>query len=158
MTGGIVYRAMRAQDGRRVLAIYGDSILNEDCTVVTAVPDWREWDSAHDAACRLVAAENDRAVAFAAVRGASDGVGEVSIYVDRAFRGIGIGQTLLKQFAAVCERGGYRLLRSKIFPENHASIAVHRRAGFAEIGISPRGVCKNGVWRDVIIYERASIL
>ena len=44
-----------------------------------------------------------------------------------------------------------------ILPENAASLALHRRAGFRRIGVQRRlGQDATGRWRDVMLLERRS--
>jgi len=40
------------------------------------------------------------------------------------------------------------------FPENEASLALHERLGFRNVGIYHRHARLDGVWRDRIIVER----
>jgi|SRR5262249_6987797 len=84
------------------------------------------------------------------------GVNEVSIYVAEAARGKGIGQSLLAALIQESERCGIWTLQAGIFPENVASIALHKRNGFREVGRRERLGKMNGVWRDVVLLERRS--
>ena len=43
---------------------------------------------------------------------------------------------------------------SRIFPENVASLALHRKVGFREIGIYRRRGKLDGEWRDCVIVEK----
>jgi L-amino acid N-acyltransferase YncA len=45
----------------------------------------------------------------------------------------------------------------RIFPENVASIALHRRQGFRVLGTRVRIGCINGHWRDLTLMERRSL-
>jgi phosphinothricin acetyltransferase len=85
-----------------------------------------------------------------------DGVTEVSVYVAEGCRGKGIGQALLRALIAESERCGIWTLQAGIFPENVASIALHKRNGFREVGRRERLGKMNGVWRDVVLLERRS--
>ena len=49
-------------------------------------------------------------------------------------------------------------LQTSIFPENVASIALHRTAGFREVGRRERIAKLNGVWRTTVLMERRSIV
>jgi phosphinothricin acetyltransferase len=49
-------------------------------------------------------------------------------------------------------------LQASIFPENVASIALHRTAGFREVGRRERIGKLNGVWRTTVLMERRSIV
>jgi phosphinothricin acetyltransferase len=82
------------------------------------------------------------------------GIGEHSVYVAREARGAGAGLAALEAlFAAAEERGFWKLL-SRIFPENVASLALHRKAGFREVGVYRRHGKLDGEWRDCVIVER----
>jgi L-amino acid N-acyltransferase YncA len=83
------------------------------------------------------------------------GVGEVSIYVDPAHGGRGLGRRLLVALIARSEQQGLWTLEAGIFPENLASIALHERCGFRLVGRRERiGQMPDGRWRDVLLYER----
>jgi L-amino acid N-acyltransferase YncA len=43
-----------------------------------------------------------------------------------------------------------------VFPENTASLALHRRYGLRDIGVRERIRRHHGVWRDVILIGRRS--
>ena len=82
------------------------------------------------------------------------GVGEESVYVAERVRGRGVGRALLVALIASARDGGLWTLQAGIFPENEASIALHRAHGFRECGKSERGSAElGGVWRDVILLE-----
>lgn len=57
---------------------------------------------------------------------------------------------------ATFERDGIWTLQAGIFPENAASLALHRRSGFREVGRRERLGRLRGVWRDVVLLERRS--
>ncbi|WP_036222698.1 GNAT family N-acetyltransferase [Maritalea myrionectae] len=89
------------------------------------------------------------------------GVGEISIYLDRAAQGRGIGKRLMRDIIDAAEAKGYWTLFGHIFPENTASIALHDKMGFDVIG-RRRAIGKMtygpmaGKWRDVLLMERRS--
>lgn len=47
-------------------------------------------------------------------------------------------------------------IQAMIFPENIASINLHRKFGFETVGIRKQIGKLNGVWRDVELLERRS--
>lgn len=84
------------------------------------------------------------------------GVVEHSVYVHPDARGQGVGRLLLAKLLDSTERAGIWTVQSGIFPENTASLALHRACGFREIGVRERIGRLHGVWRDVILVERRS--
>ena len=50
------------------------------------------------------------------------------------------------------------LFRSVVFPENAATIALHLRCGFREVGRRERIGKLNNEWRDTILLERRRAL
>jgi L-amino acid N-acyltransferase YncA len=87
-------------------------------------------------------------------RPAYAGVGEHGVYVAPAARGQGIGRRLLEALAEAAEAAGYYKLTSRIFTTNEASLAVHRAAGFYEVGVQPRHGRLDGEWKDCVLVER----
>jgi L-amino acid N-acyltransferase YncA len=98
-------------------------------------------------------------VAFAATftyrpRECYSGVAECSVYVARKARGKGVGRLALDALIEAAEEAGFWKLVSRVFPENLASRALCRAAGFREVGIYEKHARLDGVWRDTVIVER----
>ncbi len=85
------------------------------------------------------------------------GVAEVSVYVGEHGRGKGVGTALLAALIKESEENNAWTLQAGIFPENEASIRLHLKAGFREVGRRERIGKHNGVWRDTILFERRSL-
>jgi phosphinothricin acetyltransferase len=51
-------------------------------------------------------------------------------------------------------RTGPGRLQAGVFPENDASLALHRACGFRVVGTRERIARLDGVWRDVVLLER----
>jgi L-amino acid N-acyltransferase YncA len=84
------------------------------------------------------------------------GVVEHSVYVDRLSRGRGVGRLLLGALIESTEAAGIWTIQSGIFPENAASVALHRAAGFRVVGRRERIGQQHGRWRDILLIERRS--
>lgn len=145
----------------RVAEIYREGIETGNGSFETTVPAWPEWDAAHRSDCRLIlrlAGEIAGWVALSPVsrRAVYRGVAEVSIYVAESARGRGVGRALLAALVEASEGSGIWTLQSGTFPENEASIALHKSLGFREVGRRERIGRREGVWRDVILLERRS--
>ena len=84
------------------------------------------------------------------------GVAEVSVYVASTARGCGVGRRLLTELIARAERAGIWTLQAGVFPENAASLALHRSCGFRTVGTRQRLGQVHGRWRDVVLLEYRS--
>ena len=158
---GIQIRALICDDWERVRSIYLEGIATSQATFETRASSWANWDSAHLPAPRLVAASEKRIVGWAAVSPVSSravyaGVAEVSVYVGNDSRGKGVGKGLLELLVLESETNAIWTLQASIFPENAASMALHKSCGFREVGRRERIGKMKGVWRDTILLERRS--
>jgi L-amino acid N-acyltransferase YncA len=156
----VTIRDLRPDDWPAVRAIYDEGIRSGDATFETETPSWERWDAAHPE-LRLVAERDASVVGWAALSPASArhcyrGVGEVSVYVAEQARGAGLGRTLLEELVERSEQAGYWTLTAGVFPENEASIQLHKACGFREVGVRERLGKLRGVWRDVVLLERRS--
>jgi L-amino acid N-acyltransferase YncA len=154
---------MAAGDWPEVERIYRAGIETGDATFEQDVPGYAEWSAGRCPEPRLVARDADgTALGWAALSPVSArpvyrGVAEVSIYVDPAVAGRGIGRALLGALIEASERVGFWTLEAGIFPENRASIALHEHCGFELMGVQQRiGQMPDGRWRDVHLFVRRS--
>ena len=155
-----------------VREIYREGIATGNATFETELPEWEKWDSSHRKNCRLIAFEPideeeliplDRlnVLGWAALSPVSSrrvyaGVAEVSVYVAAAARGHGVGKALLQALVEESEQNGIWTLQAGIFPENRASIALHKSCGFRKVGVRQRVGKLGDTWRDVMLLERRS--
>jgi L-amino acid N-acyltransferase YncA len=63
---------------------------------------------------------------------------------------------LLSTLVESSEGAGVWTLQAGIFPENVASIELHKKLGFRLVGLREKIGCMNGRWRDVALMERRS--
>jgi L-amino acid N-acyltransferase YncA len=159
----MIIRQLIPSDWPAVKQIYEDGIATGNATFQPDAPPWDAWDVAHDQTCRLVAVGNEGVVGWAALSPVSSrpvyaGVAEVSVYVAARARRSGVGRLLLNSLIAIAEDRGYWTLQAGIFPENVASVQLHRGCGFRVVGIREKLGRMNAVWRDVLLLERRSAI
>jgi L-amino acid N-acyltransferase YncA len=157
----LVIEDMKPHDWPSVRKIYEEGIATGVATFETYAPSWEDWNSAHLSRCRLVARTDGSLVAWAALSPVSErcvygGVAEVSIYVASSAGGRGIGKALLEALIKESEKAGIWTLQGGIFPENEASVRLHRSCGFREVGRRERLGQLDGEWKDVLLMERRS--
>jgi L-amino acid N-acyltransferase YncA len=157
----VTIRSARHEDAGAVAAIYNVGIAGREATFETRPREPAEIAAWFEHGLPFLVAEDDdgQVVGFARVTPYSDrpfyaGVGEHTVYVDPAARGRGLGRRLLDSLAAESERRGLYKLTSRIFTTNAASRAVHRAAGFVEVGVKRRHGRLDGEWKDCVLVER----
>ena len=157
-----VIRAMTAEDWPAVARIYQAGMDTNLATFQTECPSWQEWNAGHLTQCRMVAVVDGAVAGWAALSAVSSrcvyaGVAEVSIYIDAAVRGKGVGKALLNALIATSESAGFWTLQSGIMENNAASIALHTSCGFRMVGYREKiGKDRFGIWRSTLLMERRS--
>jgi L-amino acid N-acyltransferase YncA len=149
----------------QIRKIYLEGIDTGHATFETSAPSWEEWDANHLKLGRIVAISVDagEVVGWAALNPVSArrvyaGVAEVSVYVANKARQMGVGKALLSSLVQTSEQNGLWTLQASVFPENVASLTLHKNCGFRQVGIRERIGRLNGTWRDTILLERRSTL
>jgi Sortase and related acyltransferases len=153
---------MKEFDWNDVVTIYLEGINTGIATFQNSIPTFEEWNNGHINSCRLVAKSKEKVLGFAALSATSSrpvysGVAEVSIYIGKNHRGLGIGQSLMMSLIKLSEENNFWTLQSGIIRENISSIRLHKKCGFREIGIREK-VAKmdTGKWHDTVLMERRS--
>ena len=145
-------REMKPSDWDEMKIIYEQSLEKGDVTFRTECPSYEEWDAGHIKDCRFVYEQDGRVAGYTMIAPTSSwdsyrGVVEVSIFVDAAHKGKGIGTELLTTLMKEAEKQGYWTLYSAIFSVNEASIAIHKKCGFRIVGTRERIAKDNRNWK-----------
>lgn len=142
--------------------IYQDGIDTQQATFETQTPSWEDWDLAHLNHSRLVALNpENQVIGWAALspvskRSVYRGVAEVGIYVSTQHLGQGIGIALMHALITAAETNEIWTLQAVTFPENKASVGLHKKLGFRLVGHREKIAKQHGVWRDTVLLERRS--
>lgn len=155
-------RKMTREDWMQVGDIYKQGIETGIATFQNEIPSFESWDNGHLKTGRFVAASCDKILGWIALSPTSSrpvyaGVVEVSIYIRKDARQMGIGKALMNSVIDFAEANNIWSLYSAIIRKNTASIALHKSCGFREIGIREKiARLSNGEWCDTVIMERRS--
>jgi L-amino acid N-acyltransferase YncA len=158
-------RRLEPDDWAVVEAIWSAGIDTRNATFETETPTWATFDATRHRDHRLVAVDTGdhpgTILGWAALMPVSRrpcyaGVAENSVYVAPVARGRGVGRALMEALVQGADRGGLWTIQTSIFPENHASLALHERVGFRVVGRRERIAQLDGVWRDTLFLERRS--
>lgn len=160
-------------DAPAIAAIYAHHVLHGTATFEIAVPDQAEiaarltrvldagwpWLVARAGGATDDAAAGGELLGYAyagqmAPRAAYRYTCETSIYLRHDRLGLGIGTALLAALLRACEVRGFRQAIALIVGTEPGSAALHRKAGFVEVGRVTSAGRKQGKWLDVITMQR----
>ena len=157
-------RAATLDDAAAICTIYNQGIDDRIATLETErrTPDERRrWLVGRGPRHPVFVAEGDGAgvVGWASLntfnaRPAYDAVAALSVYVERGWRGRGVGGRLLAHLVDVAPPLGYHKLVLAAFPFNPGGMALYERMGFRAVGIYREQGQLDGQWVDVIVMER----
>jgi L-amino acid N-acyltransferase YncA len=155
-------RPAAAPDADAIARIYNQGIEERSSTFETeprGAADIERWLASADRLPVLVADDEGELLGWSRVSAYSDrsaysGVGEVSVYVDAAARGRGLGRALLEALEQRARELEYWKLVGKLFTDNAASAALVERCGWRTVGLHLKHGRLDGEWRDVQLVER----
>lgn len=159
----VTTRAMTETDLPVVAEIYAEGIATRNATFETEVPPLdvlgEKWLPGHRWVAEAEVDGATRVVGWTGVSPVSSrdcyaGVGETSVYVTAGAQRRGVGRALLHRQVTEADAGDLWTLQTSIFPENRASIALHRAAGYRTLAVRSRIARLDGHWRDTVLMER----
>jgi L-amino acid N-acyltransferase YncA len=159
----ITLRAATPDDAEAICIIFNQGITDRVATLDTALrtpAERRGWladrDRRHPV---MVAAADGAIVGWGSLnrfnpRTAYDHVADFSIYVDRGWRGKGVGTQLLDRLIEVARDHGFHKMVLAALASNTAGLALYTRAGFSRVGVYREHGQLDGCWVDVLIMEK----
>ncbi len=81
-------------------------------------------------------------------------VADISVYVERQWRGQGAGRVLLARLIELGREHGYHKLVLSAFPFNPGGMALYDKLGFRTVGVYKEQGQLDGAWVDTIVMER----
>jgi len=158
------YRDATLDDLPAIVAIYNSTLPSRLVTAdlePVSVESRRAWFDAHGPASRplWVVEEAGRVVAWLSFsdfygRPAYRHTSEVSIYLDEAARGKGLGRQLLAAALETAPSLGIHTVLGFVFGHNAPSMRLFRGFGFDAWGTLPRVAVLDGVERDLVILGK----
>lgn len=159
----ITIRDAALDDAPAIVVIYNQGIVDRLATLETEerTPEERlAWLEARAPRHPVIVAESDgQVIGFASLnafnsRKAYDYVADFSLYLERSWRGKGVGGRLLQALTDRARQLGYHKMVLSAFPFNPAGLALYRKAGFRVVGIYKEQGLLDGRWVDTIIMEK----
>jgi len=165
-----VHRLARHDDLPVIVDIYNSTIASREVTADTepvSVASREAWFAEHTPERRPLWTIHDAAdtsdkpavigwMSYSNFYGrpAYSGTAELSIYIDEAWRGKGIGKYCLEQAIAFAPEIKVHTLLGFIFGHNVPSLALFRKFGFETWANFPRVANLDGIERDLIILGK----
>lgn len=159
----ITVRRAVTDDLKRILEIYNQGIEDRIATLETEIKDlpfMESWFSDHQERYAVEVAEKDnKVIGWASLnpyshRCAYNGVADLSIYVDREFRGKGVGTILLPALEEVAKENNFYKIVLFTFPFNEKGQGLYRKIGYREVGVFEKQGAMEGKFIDVMIMEK----
>lgn len=160
------YRVRPATEGDigAICEIYNQGIADRVATLETdrRTPDERrQWLAARSPRHPVIVAQapDGAVVGWGSLnvfnaRAAYRFVADLSVYVERGWRGRGVGSALLARLVELAREHGYHKMVLSAFPTNEAGLALYEKFGFRTVGIYREQGLLDGRWVDTIIMER----
>jgi L-amino acid N-acyltransferase YncA len=161
----VAFRAAEAGDLAAVEQIYADIVLNHHASLAHAPPDLAYWEDRlrelTPADRLLVAVDGSgEVIGFAESytfrpRESFDRTREVALYLAESARGRGIGAALYAELLAQLSAAGNRMVFATVALPNDASVRLHQRLGFQQVGLLPDIAEKFGqTWSTTYFTKR----
>jgi len=151
-------------DAAAICLIYNQGIEDRLATLETELrtPDERrQWLGARGPRHPVIVAEAAAAgpIAWASLnvfnpRDAYRHVADISVYVERAWRGRGAGRALLARLVELGREHGFHKLVLSAFPFNPGGMALYERLGFRTVGVYREQGQLDGRWVNTIVMEK----
>jgi L-amino acid N-acyltransferase YncA len=157
-------RLSSATDAEAICRIYNQGIEDRVATLETELrtPDERrQWLAARDARHPVIVAEIEpnTSVGWASLnvfnaRESYRSVADISVYVERGWRGKGVGRVLLEKLTELGRTHGFHKLVLSAFPGNAGGMKLYAKSGFRTVGIYHEQGQLDGKWVDTIVMEK----
>jgi L-amino acid N-acyltransferase YncA/GrpB-like predicted nucleotidyltransferase (UPF0157 family) len=163
MKKSLVVRKAELSDVNAITEIYNEAILTTTATFDTepkVTTERFQWFQSHDHRHPIWVAElNGIVVGWISLskwsdRPAYDDTAETSFYVKSEYRGKGIGTTLLQVLVKEAQQLKFHTLIARIAGESDASLYVHGKFNFIQIGILKEVGRKFGKLLDVHVLQK----
>ena len=169
MRAEVTLRPARAGEAEAICAIYNQGIEDRVATLETELRtpgERREWLAARGPRHPVITAESGGTPGAAGAvigwgslnvfnaRPAYRHVADFSVYVDRTWRGKGVGHRLLERLIEVARAIGYHKMALSTFPTNTGGVRLYERLGFSRVGVYREQGLLDGLWVDTLIMEK----
>jgi L-amino acid N-acyltransferase YncA len=160
----MIINKVEVNDLNEVLSIYNQGIEDRVATLEVEKKDQsyiQNWFDAHQGRYTGLVARNEeeKVIGWAAIspynpRAAYRGVGEISVYIHREYRGKGVGQQLLQHLEIEAVKNDFHKLVLFTFPFNALGQGLYTKMGFRHVGTFQKQGILDDQFVDVMAMEK----
>ncbi len=157
-------RLATAADAEAIGRIYNQGIEDRVATLETGSrtpEERRQWLANRAPRHPVIVVENERdeVVGWGSLnvfnpREAYRFVADFSVYVERSYRGKGVGSALLRRLIELGREHGFHKLVLSAFPTNTGGMALYEKFGFRTVGVYKEQGMLDGRWVDTVVMEK----
>ena len=156
-------RPATAADAAAICRIYNQGIEDRVATLETELrtpAERREWLANRSPRHPVIVAEtNGEIVGWGSLnvfnpREAYRFVADFSVYVERTWRGRGVGRVLLEKLIELARAHGFHKMVLSAFPFNADGMALYEKLGFRTVGVYREQGLLDGKWVDTVVMEK----
>ncbi len=157
------FREANFNDIDSILRIYNQGIEDRIATleVDTKNKEYMEtWFQEHEYRYKVIVAEhNGECIGWASLnkfnkRKVYDSVADLSIYIERDYRGKGVGTLLLKEIEIKAKENDFYKIVLSTFTFNKLGQQLYRKSGYREVGVYKNQGIIDGKYIDIMIMEK----
>jgi L-amino acid N-acyltransferase YncA len=143
-------------DDAKAMAVLFAAVADERDGIATEPPvdvAERAVQFAQGSAASILAVADRQVIGFLHVEASRHGFGELSLLVDRDWRGRGVGSALMRAGIGLARDRGLHKLCLEVFAHNAAGIALYRQRGFVEEGRRVRQYRRSSgeLWDSIVM-------
>lgn len=159
----LTVRQATSEDTDSILRIYNQGIEDRIATLETETKDssyMEAWFNDHQGRFSVLVAEREgEVVGWASLnpyshRCAYNGVADLSVYIERSFRGQGVGSSLLDSLHKVANENNFYKIVLFTFPFNQSGQGLYKKMGYRQVGVFEKQGIMDGQFIDVMIMEK----
>lgn len=159
----LTVRQATSKDTESILRIYNQGIEDRIATLETETKDssyMDAWFQDHQGRFSVLVAEREsEIIGWASLnpyshRCAYSGVADLSVYIDRSYRGQGVGSFLLESLHKIAKENSFHKIVLFTFPFNQNGQGLYQKMGYRQVGIFEKQGVMDGEFIDVMIMEK----
>jgi L-amino acid N-acyltransferase YncA len=158
-------RLAAAADAEAICRIYNQGIEDRLATLETELrtpEERRQWLASRGPRHPVIVVETGGAATIVGwgslnvfnAREAYRFVADLSVYVERGWRGKGVGSLLLDRLIELARQYAFHKMVLSAFPSNTGGVALYEKFGFRTVGIYREQGLLDGQWVDTVVMEK----